>query len=407
MLPSTHVARRSRQHGRGLPGGGRARERGAVVVHVAVAMFGLLAFSALTIDLGTMWVARGEAQNVADAAALSGAVSMLGVDMSTEDGRTAVRQAAEAVATQHRIWGEPVDVGRSVQVTAGAGVCPGVAEDCVNVVICRTPACGAPLPVFFSRLFGMTANGVRAYASARAAAGNATGCPSPVAIPDRWVDSLSNPIDRDADHWPDNPVFDLGVDAYQSPGPTGTGTSYTRDMIGVRSYDWRRHYLQNASEPLGMLEFLSLDLREPGSAVPDIVQYRTNVLSCSGVPLRIGDQVPIFFGGREEIRQPFEELYDMDPRARWDGSQIVDSAFPRTPRVLTVAVFDPEDFVRQRLSGVARPQVTIRNFVGVFVEAQTEHPLPGRLVPTSGSFDGGADTVDARAAFLRSIALVR
>jgi len=43
----------------------------------------------------------------------------------------------------------------------------------------------------------------------------------------------------------------------------------------------------------------------------------------------------------------------------------------------------------------------------VFVEAQTEHPLPGRLVPTSGSFDGGADVVDPQASFLRSIALVR
>jgi len=407
MLPSPDAASRNRQRGGGLSGGGRAGERGAVVVHVAAAIFGLLAFSALTIDLGTLWVARGEAQNVADAAALSGAVSMLSVDMSTEGGRSTVRAAAEAVAAQHRIWGEPIDLARSVQVTAGADVCPGVSGDCVNVVVRRGPDVGAPLPVYFSRLFGASANRVAAYASARASVGNATGCPAPVAIPDRWIDALSNPIDLDGDHRPDNPVFDLGVDTYQPPGRTGVGTGYTRALIGTRVFDWRRHYLQNPAEPLGMLEFLTLDLREPGSTVPEIVQYRNNVLSCSGYPLRIGDQVPIFFGAREEVREPFETVYNNDPSAYWDGTQIVGSAFPVTPRLLTVAVFDPEDFVRQRLAGVAEPRVTIRNIVGVFVEAQTEHPLPGRLVPTSGSFDGGADVVDPQASFLRSIALVR
>jgi hypothetical protein len=408
MFPS-HVVRRRLTAAPGdlrLPAA-RQGERGAVLVHAAVAMAGLLAFSALTIDLGSLWVARAESQNVADAAALSGAVSMLAVDMTTEGGRNSVRAAAEAVAVRHRIAGETVDLARSVQVTAGADVCPGIPEDCVHVVVRRGPEVGAPLPIFFSRLFGVPANSVAAYASARAAAGNATGCPAPVAIPDHWIDSLSNPIDRDADHSPDNPVFDLGVDVYQSPGPSGVGTGYTRDLIGARSYDWRRHDLHIAGQPLGALEFLTLDLRDPGSSVAPIEQYRTNVLSCSGGRLRIGDEVPIFMGGREEVREPFETIYAMDPGAEWDGTQIVGSAFARSPRLLTVAVFDPEDFVRQRLSGVAEPRVTIRNFVGLFVGAQTAHPLPARLMPAAGSFDAGADVVDRRAAFLSSIGLVR
>src|SRR3712207_6859544 len=52
LFPYTTLFRSRRR-----PGGG---ERGAVLVHVAVAMTGLLAFSALSIDLGTMWVARAQ-----------------------------------------------------------------------------------------------------------------------------------------------------------------------------------------------------------------------------------------------------------------------------------------------------------------------------------------------------------
>ena len=47
-----------------------------MLVHVAVAMIGLLAFSALSIDYGVMWTARRQAQNAADAAALAGAISL-------------------------------------------------------------------------------------------------------------------------------------------------------------------------------------------------------------------------------------------------------------------------------------------------------------------------------------------
>ena len=51
-----------------------ARARGARggLVHVALAMLALIAFSALAIDYGAMWVSRGQAQNAADAAALAG-----------------------------------------------------------------------------------------------------------------------------------------------------------------------------------------------------------------------------------------------------------------------------------------------------------------------------------------------
>ena len=44
-------------------------ERGAVLVQTAVAAIGLLAVGSLTMDYGVLWVARGQAQNAADAGA--------------------------------------------------------------------------------------------------------------------------------------------------------------------------------------------------------------------------------------------------------------------------------------------------------------------------------------------------
>ena len=53
------------------------RERGAIIIHVAFALLALLAFSAFVVDMGMMWVSRGQAQNAADAGALAGAVALM------------------------------------------------------------------------------------------------------------------------------------------------------------------------------------------------------------------------------------------------------------------------------------------------------------------------------------------
>ena len=114
MIPSRVASRTvTNRHARREParaaGGcdGRRGDRGAVLVHAAVAMMGLLAFSALSIDLGTLWVARGQAQNAVDAAALAGGVSLAGQPR----GPVPARRLREAIALEHAIWGEPVAPG--------------------------------------------------------------------------------------------------------------------------------------------------------------------------------------------------------------------------------------------------------------------------------------------------------
>ena len=71
-------------------------DRGSVMVVVALAMTALLSMIALAVDIGMLFSARGEAQRVADAAALAGAGSF----MQTWNG-PAAEEAARSVAIEY------------------------------------------------------------------------------------------------------------------------------------------------------------------------------------------------------------------------------------------------------------------------------------------------------------------
>src|SRR5215210_5313905 len=86
-------------------------ERGSVIVHVAVALVGLVAFSALSIDYGAMWMSRRQAQNAADAAALAGAISLAFDDASDFE---LARASAEVAGESHTILGVTPEITRGV-----------------------------------------------------------------------------------------------------------------------------------------------------------------------------------------------------------------------------------------------------------------------------------------------------
>src|SRR5690242_8716627 len=95
------------------------KERGAVLVHTALAMFGLMAFNALVIDYGAFWLSRSQAQNAADAAALSGALS-LAFDSPTDIPRA--QNAATAAGLANLVLGAPPSIIPATDITMVA--CP-------------------------------------------------------------------------------------------------------------------------------------------------------------------------------------------------------------------------------------------------------------------------------------------
>jgi uncharacterized membrane protein len=75
-----------------------AREHGQTIALVAVAMVGVLAMAALAIDLTTLYVAHGEIQRAADAAALAGAKAFADSGVTTNPTNAALQGLAQTMA---------------------------------------------------------------------------------------------------------------------------------------------------------------------------------------------------------------------------------------------------------------------------------------------------------------------
>ena len=160
-------------------------ERGAVLVHVALALIVLMSFSTFVIDYGVLWVARRQAQNAADAAALAGAVALAFDDPSDFSNTGPAKTSAYEVAMSHPIWGQQPAVNISTDITFPP--CPDDAStNCIRVDVYRNQANGNPLPMIFGQLVGLNQQGVRAMAMAKVAIANSTNCLKPWGVVDKW-----------------------------------------------------------------------------------------------------------------------------------------------------------------------------------------------------------------------------
>ena len=126
----------------------RRPERGAILIHVAIALLGLVAFSAFSIDHGVMMLSRGEAQNAADAGALAAALYMAYDAGDQPGGQTMGVAAAQA----NSVWGTQPDITLAdVTFPPCPPGAPGIPDTCVRVDVFRNQRAGGnPLPVFFS-----------------------------------------------------------------------------------------------------------------------------------------------------------------------------------------------------------------------------------------------------------------
>jgi putative Flp pilus-assembly TadE/G-like protein/putative Tad-like protein involved in Flp pilus assembly len=166
----------------------RNKETGATLYFVAGAMAVLLAISALAIDLVSAYVARGEAQRAADAAALAGATVFVTQGCTTAGSPAtgvtgcvaggpqeapAIRQA-QAVAAQNTVGGQAANVlFNSTSPTDATKTdivfsYPTAQEPQISVTVQRTKARGNALPTFFAKIFGVTSMDVVASATAEA-----------------------------------------------------------------------------------------------------------------------------------------------------------------------------------------------------------------------------------------------
>jgi len=163
------------------------RRRGAVLIFTVVTIFVLIGFASLTLDVGALYGVRGELQNAADAAALSGA-SMLTSDAMVKVRMNSSESFGEVSST---IFARAYDVGfrhtsfgASGTVLASSDVVPGWINlasststintggsasqfNAVHVLARRSHAsANGPVQFFFASSFGKDEGEVSASATA-------------------------------------------------------------------------------------------------------------------------------------------------------------------------------------------------------------------------------------------------
>lgn len=432
----------------------RSPERGAVVIQVAVALMGLLAFTALVVDYGVMWSSRGQAQNSADAGALSGAIS-LAFDSGTDFAGAKLK--ARVIAQQNWVWGQSPDV-QLTDVTfppcpPGA---PGMPDTCVKVDVFRNQARSNALPIFFASLVGVASQGVRATATAQIVGADTTDCLKPWAVMDRWdeYNAAGGEPDYpapDPDFLPDS-TFDKystgqgnlppqEPDLYVPPSESVTGTGFSLPADEGRRFAIKTDTNTEAGVSSGWFRAIRLP-RLDGQNGGDV--YRENISTCGGLPssyaepgtvcpTNIGNDDMAYWAARGcyatepgnkvgPTRQGIEELIARDPGASWSGGiggTVVGSAFSpvtKSPRIVPIGVIDIDHFLSQDPNG-ANGVLKMVNIYGYFIEGMGDinpdgsmalraagKAVIGRIMTIPAT---GASSLNNQSTFLRSIILVR
>jgi Putative Flp pilus-assembly TadE/G-like len=399
---------------------GGSGERGAVLIQVAVALLALLALSAFVFDYGVMWSSRAQAQNAADAGALSGAISLAFDDPDDFDG---ARAKALAVARANNVWGEVPDVTAADVTFPACPPTPGMPEDtCVKVDVFRNQRAGGnPLPTFFARLVGITEQGVRATATARVLVGDSAQCVKPWAIPDKWNDLLDNPQDG---QWTPDDAFERYVqngqnagavlspaDVYFPPGVTGH-TGFTVEADYGTALTLKHGNPQQAIRPGYFFPVVINPLEGPGAN-----NYGDNIATCDPTVVGPGDLLTVEPGNMVgPTNSGVAALVAQDSAATWSptasngrggpvGGCMAAGTCAVSPRLVALAVFDPDIYDAARAGG--RTEVVVTKILGFWIQGmQANGDVLGYLTHYPALAEGGSGA-DPDSAFLTTVVLVR
>jgi hypothetical protein len=414
-----------------------------VLALVAVSLVALVSVIALAIDLGMLYAARGEAQRAADSAALAGASAFLDINPATKPVEAEAAAEARAIdyATRHTVMNYQI-VGDEVspEIT--------IAQEMVRVTIRREA-----VPLFFARVFGFGSAAVSATAVAVASPEDAgrVPCVKPFALPNLWPNS--NP-QSDIYQFGNAPVWDF--DAHLLPNQNILGSGKCKEQGNkvecppeVWTYD-SGSYITDINDPNysgygstardGVTDYQGRTYtKDEGRRVPMKINFPTDgpqssfwfpwrLPENSGVKdykealkgciesADIGQTVEVDGVETENGNFPkptYDAIIDLidngngvtapDKHATWNEAEgkIENSAYGSnwraSPRVITVALFNPEDM---------RPGHTQMRFVDfahffledprvVYPDVSPKHhaPITGRYIGlvagTAGSTEEG------------------
>jgi hypothetical protein len=400
----------------------------------AVAMLCLVAFSAIVVDYGILWAARGQAQSSADAGALAGAIS-IGEGKPNPESRT----TASVVARQTTVWGETTSAS-DVVVSNLPYPCPasaGGGNSCIRVDVLRGTQDDAlvqhtnALPVFFASMLGVSTQGVRATATAQAASGNSVNCVKPWAVADKWLDTSGPTTWDQMDTWdpaagdvyrmplkPEtNPTgFSLGIDRgiqlALKAGTVGTWSAGWTQELDFPGHTGSSEYEDAIRGCPSWIPTVGLWAGQPCNVTADANPELGCVSSKTGM-----SQGPTSAGVRD--------LVLLDDGAYWDDlNDTVVSTQAKSKRIVPIIIFHTADYVASGCTGTGCV-VKVVNVMGFFVEGMCDDVMSqgrldsttfcdvpsktvvGRLVSHAAQYRGGPGESSPGATFLQIYRLVR
>ena len=340
-------------------------ERGSVLVLVTLLLIAFLGLAALAIDLGLLYVARGEAQRAADAAAHAGAAYWMHHPNASDQ---EIKAEAERLGKLNLVRGLEV----SIRTETDEDIRILRDEGRVWAQVHRTSERENPIRTLFGQIIGFPSMGVAADAAAELWPADQSQCVLPFAIPDRWCLNSGEPCaggeysdGMDAtETWEDGHSYRPWSDPLTLPDGDIYWSGYSDDQFG-NALNIRPSRPQETLQPGWFFPF-----RIPGTQGAD--DYREAIAECvtGDREWGVGDIVNTENGRMEgPTDQGFTRLLNRYPNADWDvtcdggrGCAVGDPDHI-AGRTRPVALFDP----RQPPS-IGNNPFEIVGFAAVFVQ---------------------------------------
>jgi len=406
-------------------------EHGSVLIHVAVGLLAIIGISALGVDFGVLWASRHQAQNAADAGAHAAAVHLTFVDTD----KAAARNVAIKMAQTNQVWGQAPDItAADVTFPPCPPGAPGVPDTCVKVNVYRNErAGGSPLPMYFGQILGLTQQGVRATATAQMFVGDSADCVKPFAIPDKWTE-----IYPKVKPWAPTDTFDKYVkngstwtqlanpDVYTAPSQYSNGTGFSLPTDYGQLLTLKNGNPQDAISP-GWFYPVRLSPGDSGAS-----DYKWNIENCNTTTIGPGTVLDLETGNMVgPTNQGMTDLYNLDKDAVWNDqatnpytaqtgvkgapsggcmasgtcTDINGNHLSRSPRLVAIALFDPDLYAQGKTNGSST--VTVTHVIGFWINGVTKGgDVSGYITFYPGEAKGSSQLISS-ANFLRTVILVR
>lgn len=388
-------------------------QAGAMLIQVAISILMLMGFTVFVVDYGIVWVSRAQAQNTADAGALSGGLARRYDDkVATPATNGTAWMSAVQVANENLVWGQQAIVQPSWGCPTGW-----TGYRCTRVDVFRNGEFGSStLPVFFGPILGVTSQGVKATATSVVANGGSVRCLKPWIVADRWPDGQpvsSYVAPYYAGHTGYNVNTDIGRQIVLKEGAPGsissgwTGTLNLPDPPGTPPYESNISGCNQTLVGIATAAQTCGSVNEPNGCVS----------------VQTGVQQGQTVHGLEDLVAPDQSGY-------WDlgtnkpaGGCVEAGNCPGglTPRIQPIALFDPSVFNGSGCTG-GTCITKVVNIIGFYIEgicssvaldpgntcgtpSQANKAVVGRIVEYNAQNLG--TPVDDAAAFLQFVILVR